>query len=249
MSPVVGVALAGVLATVGLVVGWLTAGGAAAASIVGAAVFVGGGWVGAAWLAFFFVSGSALGDRSIEPTASHRGRAWRQVVANGGWAAVGMVLVLGNQAAGWAVTAGSLAAATADTWSTELGTRFGRSPVLISTGRPVAPGTSGAVTVVGTAGGIAGALALALLVGFTQADPSLAVAAFIGGGVGMVVDSIAGATVQGGYFCEDCQRATEAPRRHTGHRWRQTRGWRLVDNDVVNLVGTGLGAAVTVALA
>lgn len=249
MTPLAGVALAGTLALLGRALSWLTTGGAAAAALVGAAVFVGGGWTGASWLALFFVSGSVLGDRPLEPGSRTGGRTWRQVAANGGWAAVGMVLVLAGHFRGWALAAGALAAATADTWATEIGTRFGRRPVLITTGRPVPVGTSGGISLAGSVGALAGAAALGTLCWLTRGDTALGIAAVLGGVTGMFADSLLGATVQGVYACEDCGRQTEAPLRHAGHRLTRVRGWRWIDNDVVNLVGTGVGAALALALA
>src|SRR5262249_20905034 len=53
--------------------------------------------------------------------------------------------------------AGSFAAALADTFGTELGSLYGRSPFLISRGKRVTAGTRGAVSLPGLAGGLFGA--------------------------------------------------------------------------------------------
>jgi uncharacterized protein (TIGR00297 family) len=248
VNPVLGVGLALGLALVGRRLRWLTASGAIAAATVGAAVFVGGGWAGASWLAVFFVSGSLFGDRPLEPGPVDLGRSWRQVTAKGGWAAVGALIALVGPGCGWALLAGSLAAATADTWATELGTRWGQPAVLITSGRRVAPGRSGAVSTVGTLGGIGGATALAVTVWLTRTDPALGIAALVGGVTGMLFDSVLGATVQGTYRCEACARETEAPDHHRGHALTHVRGWRWIDNDVVNLLATGCGAAAAVGI-
>ena len=57
--------------------------------------------------------------------------------------------------------AGSFAAALADTFGTELGTLWGRRPVLLSKLRRVPPGTRGAVSGAGLLGGLLGALLVA----------------------------------------------------------------------------------------
>jgi uncharacterized protein (TIGR00297 family) len=95
--------------------------------------------------------------------------------------------------------AGSLAAAMADTLSSEVGGLFD-GPRLITTLEPVPPGTDGGVTWQGTAAGVVGAAAVGgvslLLLG-----PGLLVDAIatvvVGGVVGMFVDSLLGATLEG----------------------------------------------------
>lgn len=152
----------------------------------------------------FFISSSLLSTR-------HTLRTERQVVANGGVAA--LAALLGN----WPAFAGSLAAATADTWATEIGRRAPTPPRLVTSWTSVPPGTDGGMTLLGTLGGIAGAGFIAgtsYLLGFPWV---LAVA--LAGALGMLLDSILGATVQGKV------------------RW--------MDNDAVNLAATLAGAVVS----
>lgn len=94
--------------------------------------------------------------------------------------------------------AGAVAAALADTFSSEVGGLFD-DPRLITTFEPVDPGTDGAVTWQGEFAGLAGAGIVAgeaaLFFGDGPAGAALVVA---GGFVGMTVDSLLGATVEGG---------------------------------------------------
>ena len=149
----------------------------------------------------FFVSSSLVSNKT---TRNHR-----QVLANGGVAALAAL------AGRWITFAGALAAATADTWASEIGRHSRTPPRLITNGTPVPAGTEGGMTLLGTAAGIAGAgliAALSYVLGQRDA-PAIAVA----GVVGMLVDSLLGATVQGKV------------------RW--------MDNDAVNLAATVTGAA------
>lgn len=246
--------LAGGLGAVGAALGWLTVGGAVAATAVGGAVLVGAGLAGGAQLALFFVSGSVLTYARRRPNGGTaapgpRGRVWRQVIANGGWAGLGALLVPSHPAVGWPMLTGALAAAQADTWGTEIGRCAARLPRLITSGRTVPVGTSGGVTLLGTAAGAAGAGlmgGLALLLGTPLAAAAGAVA---GGLLGTIADSVLGATVQARYHCPSCGRTTESARHRCGSLAAHVSGIRWIDNDVVNLAATAVGAIATWAIA
>ena len=242
MNPALAVGLASGLAAVGWRLGWLSGGGATAAALVGGGVFAGAGWQGAVLLALFFVSGSVL-SRWNESRAGTARRNLRQVLANGWWAAVGAAVVHADAVPGWALLTGALASAQSDTWATEVGARSRRPPRLITTGQPVAPGTSGGVTGVGTAGGLLGGALLAGAAALVGAPRGAAMAGLAGGLVGMTADSILGATVQGRFHCPACNNDTERRRHHCGTKTTAVRGWPWLDNDGVNLVANGIGAA------
>jgi uncharacterized protein (TIGR00297 family) len=126
------------------------------------------------------------------------------VLAN---AAVGLVAVLAfaaSDAAGLPpelfrlAFAGSVATAMADTLSSELGGLYD-DPRLVTTLRPVPPGTDGAITLQGEVAGLVGAGIIAgiaaIFFGLGPLPTLLVVAA---GFVGMTVDSLLGATLEGG---------------------------------------------------
>src|SRR5436190_21743655 len=140
-------------------VSWLAPGGLAAALAVGAAVAWGFGWHGLVVLFAFFLSGSLL-TQVAERRAPRRTA--RQVIANGGVAAVAALL------GAWWVATGALAAAAADTGATELGAFSPFAPRLITTGARVSRGASGGITALGTAGGVVGALVVAALAGVRE---------------------------------------------------------------------------------
>lgn len=166
--------------------------------------------------------------------AAHRdadGRRAAQVLANGGVAALAVLAGRLWPDPAWAAAyAGAIAAVTADTWATELGVLARRPPVLITTWRPVEPGRSGAVSAVGTLGGVAGAALIAFVSALTWNPPggagspvALALAAWAAGIIGMLIDSVLGATVE--------------------ERWRWPGGRPACGNDAVNGAASLAGAA------
>jgi uncharacterized protein (TIGR00297 family) len=215
---------------------FLSPGGALAALAVGAAVTLGTGWRGLVVLLVFFLSSSLL-----TPGGGRRRAA--QVGANGGIAAAAALLAPLDPLCRLAFV-GALAAAAADTWSTEIGGRSRRAPRLITTGRPVAAGTSGGVTWLGTAGGAGGAgLVAAAAAALGMVPAASAVPAALAGIVAGAVDSVLGATIQARYRCPACGGAGESARHGCGAEARLVGGWRWMTNDTVNLVATVVGAA------
>ncbi|MFB6311314.1 MAG: TIGR00297 family protein [Salinirussus sp.] len=94
--------------------------------------------------------------------------------------------------------AGAVAAALADTLSSEIGGLFDQ-PRLITNLDVVEPGQDGAVSVQGTAAGLAGAAIIAAI-GATLLSgigPAGAVVVAVAGTLGMIVDSLLGATLEG----------------------------------------------------
>jgi uncharacterized protein (TIGR00297 family) len=241
--------------------GALSASGAAAASVVGGLIFGLGGITWATLLLVFFISSSLLSrayahrKKSMkEKFAKGSRRDYEQVFANGGLAAL-LVLVhwfTPDQAWLWIAFAGCMAAVNADTWGTELGVLSPTSPRLITNGSVVSRGTSGGVTLIGYLASLAGAgiigIAAAL---FTPNMSGVAVIliAVLGGLAGATVDSLLGATLQGIYYCPHCGKETESyPEHHCGTETTQLRGWSWLNNDLVNLVCSLVGAGVAVAV-
>lgn len=220
---------------------WLTRDGLIAACAVGAGTTWGLGWGGLALLAAFFLSGSLLSQ-----LAERQGprRTARQVLANGGVAAVAALF------GAWTAASGAIAGAAADTWATEIGAFSPFPPRLITSGRRVTRGTSGGITALGTLGGVAGAGTISWLAHVLAprgAAPGLATLA--GAGVaGMLADSVLGATLQGKYRCPACDARFERGNTVCHEPVVLTGGWRWLDNDGVNLAATLCGAAVAVAL-
>jgi len=216
---------------------WLTPGGLVAACGVGFGVAWGLGWPGLAVLAAFFLSGSLL-TQLAERRAPRRNA--RQVLANGGVAAVAALL------GSWSAAAGAIAAAAADTWATEIGAFSPLPPRLVTSWRRVTRGTSGGITALGTLGGVAGATLIAGLV--VSLSPRGVAPGFVtlvsAGFAGMLADSLLGATLQGKYECPACDARFERGNTVCHEPVRLTTGWRGLDNDAVNFAATLVGAAV-----
>ncbi len=250
--------------------GSLSSSGALGAILVGTAIFAGGGVIWGVLLVAFFVTSSAWSHykaRAKEPLAEkfqkgHR-RDFGQVLANGGWGALlALAFAVYPHPVLIIAFAGAMATVNADTWATELGVLSKDPPRLVTSGRVVAVGTSGAVTALGISAALAGALFIG---GLTFAgllfatDPLVNMARAsdfilspllfaVAGFSGSLFDSLLGATVQAIYYCDFDQKETESARHRCGNKTRLIRGWRWLDNDWVNLLSSVFGSGVAVAL-
>lgn len=242
----------------------LTVSGALAAFLLGTVTFGLGGWSWALVLITFFITSSALSlvfkkrKRSAESMYSKGGkRDAAQVLANGGIAGLFVILhlIMPNSLLPWIGFCAALAAANADTWATELGVLNPHKPILILTGKPAEPGTSGAISLVGTLASTAGAALIALLAWVLRPAGMVVLNGFVLFGLitlcglaGSLVDSILGASVQAIYYCDTCQKETEKhPLHGCGAQTRLIRGKKWLDNDWVNL-GCTLTASVLVVM-
>jgi uncharacterized protein (TIGR00297 family) len=178
---------------------WLTRAGVLAGLVAGALLIAGTHAAGPILLVGFLASSSVLSRaRSDGPR-----NGW-QVLANSAVPAIAALLAAAGAlpCAGTAI-AGAIAAVTADTWATEIGTALRAPARLVSTWRRVPPGQSGAISVPGTAAGYTGAAAIALVAAWLPATawgpafPPEFAPVLVGGLVGMFTDSFLGATLEG----------------------------------------------------
>lgn len=239
--------------------GSLTAGGALWAVIVGTLIFgMGGGVAGLTLIAFFLTSSALSRHRKAEKQRLTGGllekgdqRDALQVLANGGPSALFCVLYAMTGTEFFYVGAlGALAAATSDTWATEIGLLAKGSPRHILTWEEVPAGTSGAVSTAGLWGTLLGALfigALALLEP-TSGVAGRALVVAIGGLVGGLGDSLLGATVQERRQCLSCGDNTEQVRHSCGGETVNIGGLPGMDNDAVNAIATAWGGTVAALL-
>ena len=165
-------------------------------------------WV-ALLVAFFMIGGLTTKYRYEEK--QHRGVAEPNRGARGtgnvlGNTAVALIAVLGFAAfadgSRWDLIflyafAGSMATALSDTMSSEIGGLYDE-PLMITSFDRVAPGTDGAITVQGTFAGLVGAMIIAILfVGLGPANLLGGLIIVLAGFVGMSVDSLLGAILEG----------------------------------------------------
>ena len=247
----------------------LSRSGVAGAIILGTLVFGLGGWIWGLLLIAFFVSSSFLSrykeaekEGLAEKFAKGHQRDLEQALANGGWGSVLAILYfLHPDPLLFAAFVGAMATVNADTWGTEVGVLSSTMPRLVTSGQPVPVGTSGGVTSLGTLAALAGglfiglvALVLRLVESLWQTgqwpwtDLWLLFFAGLGGLAGCFFDSLLGATVQGIYYCEGCQKETESQIHRCGRQTCLGRGWRWLDNDMVNLISSAVGGGIAALL-
>lgn len=174
-----------------------------------------------------------------------------------------MLSTPGTTTAAWiAAFAGSYAAATADTWGTEIGTLAQGRPHSILTFRQIPTGLSGGVTLAGSAAEIAGAAWIALAAAaalsasigwpapeWTRATlGAIIVPVCVAGIIGAFVDSVLGATLQESRYCPACERTCETNPHVCGTATTLQRGIGGFSNDLVNFAATLAGAAVAFSL-
>jgi uncharacterized protein (TIGR00297 family) len=279
------VLIGALFAAVVAIVAWrakaLTLGGAIAAFVVGTLTYASGTVGFTLVLLAFFVPSVVLSrfgrarKRALVDVGKHGARDAMQVLANGSVATVCAVVWAFTHDVRWAAAfAGAYAAATADTWATEIGTLSRARPRSIFTLRPIETGMSGGITLTGTLAEVAGAvwlgvaglagIALAYVFsaggfgysiawgsGWTIAPGAMltALAIPVGGVAGATVDSLLGGSLQELRRCDVCDRTCETDPHACGNPTRLVRGLRGFSNDLVNLLATAAGAAVAFVLA
>jgi uncharacterized protein (TIGR00297 family) len=206
--------------------------GAIVGGCIGSVIFATAGWQGWILLMATFVAASVtsrlgLRRKTLLGIAEERGgrRGAGNAIANTGVATVAAVMAVTTYAGGSSML-GFVAALTAggsDTVASEIGKAFGRRTFMVHTLRAVPAGTPGAISVEGTAAGLAGAFAL--------------------GGVGVALGLVPGsalvAVVAGATAGAFAESALSALFEHRG----------ILNNDILNFLNTGIAAAAAVYLA
>jgi uncharacterized protein (TIGR00297 family) len=168
-----------------------------------------------------------LRRKTLLGIAEERGgrRGAGNAIANTGIATVASALSLfmGTPHGALVAFAAALAAGGSDTIASEIGKAWGRQTYLVSTLKPVPPGTPGAMSLEGTAAGIVGALVLAGIAIAVELVPATTLVPIVlGATAGSLAESVLGATLE-----------------PTG----------ILNNDMLNFLNTAIAAAVAVAVA
>lgn len=277
IMPLIGVIVVLTLAIFAFRKEMLNEGGTLAALVLGIAIFIlpkppYEGWIWFVLLAAFFIFSSlatrfkSFAKKEVNADFAKGGvRDFAQVAANGAAPAfIAAVFHFYPEPIVFAAFVASIAVVIADTFATEIGVLSKSKPFLITSLKRVETGASGAMSLLGTGAGIIAALFIALLaivlVSLPQILSNQLVLSFpgnswlfvpiivIAGFLGMVADSILGATCQVMFYCEHCKKVTEKKVHGCGHQTRVLRGARWFDNDITNLFSAIIGAAIAAVL-
>jgi uncharacterized protein (TIGR00297 family) len=259
MRALSGLVLASAIALAARRAGSLSTSGAVAAVCMGTLCAAAGtGW-GVVLVAYFLAASLLSRYGRVEKeritggvVAGSGARDITQVLANGGvYAACLAVAAFAPDRIAAIVhlqALGALAASSADTWATEIGTLHGGTPRSMFTLRRVAPGTSGGLSVAGSVAMLAGASFVALIA-LSLGLTTLPLAIAVGGVAGALADSALGATVQERRWCPTCSMGSERLVHTCGASTSLVGGAPWMGNDTVNFLSTVVGGAVAALVA
>ncbi|SMO77528.1 DUF92 domain-containing protein [Gracilimonas mengyeensis] len=195
--------LAGCFAFIAFIFNWLTIDGASAAFIFGTAAYGIGGLTAALVVLGFFVTASVLSkNESHEDIRADKKfrRNGIQVWANGFWFTLWLFIwYLSGYDVFLIASVAAIAAATADTWATEIGAnRLNAKTWLITSRKKVQPGTDGGISIWGSLAALGGAILIAFIFWGMQQQMAIHTIGVIAvtGFLGCTIDSYIGARFQ-----------------------------------------------------
>jgi uncharacterized protein (TIGR00297 family) len=221
-----GLFIAGIISSIAYFRHSLSLSGAIAAVMVGTIVYASGGPTMMEVLLLFFISSNVIGRvANIKKEPANRNA--RQVLANGLIATILAILYYFTQEDRYVLLfIISMAVATADTWSSELGILSKKPPVSLITWKQTAYGVSGSVTTIGLLASLAGAV---LISAFASFQPIVIIMGFLGS----IVDSLLG-HFQVRYVDGTTGDVKEDPALQQGDTYLS--GIRFLTNDAVNFL-------------
>lgn len=226
--------------------------GRISALILGTLVYGLGHWIFYVFMMFFFTSSLVIRKvvTALYPAAhrslmhhhqKHEARTWVQVIANGGLLALisaayalkpSMLLIF--------VAALSMAAATSDTWASEIGVLSHEKPKSLLKRQTMETGLSGGVTPLGLWASLAGSALIALVYGlyavltngFSFQVILVSGLCTLGGFTGSLFDSVLGELFQAKYRTIKAEIVEVS----TTAEDVLIQGWRWFDNNLVNFL-------------
>ncbi len=192
------------LALIAFVLNWLTIDGMISATLFGVIAFGLGGIPCAAVVLTFFISSSLLSKNLIHDESLLENKFRRdgeQVWSNGFWFALWVILwFLTEREAFLIAGVASMAAATADTWASEIGGhRVKGKTWLVPSFKVVKPGTDGGISIIGTLASLLGAIFIGVIFWLTYNEVTIFqfILIAISGMLGSLIDSLLGSKIQG----------------------------------------------------
>ncbi|MFA3781553.1 DUF92 domain-containing protein [Melioribacteraceae bacterium 4301-Me] len=223
----------------------LTKAGSILAFILGTMAFGLGSFKWSIPLLTFFFSSSGLtvlndklNRQTTENFKASKCRNYFQVLANGAIPfALLLIEIFFSSEIIYYVYLVSIATANSDTWSTEIGTMLTTKTYNVTNFKLVKPGTSGGISVIGTFGGILGAILIPFsdFSWYNKNILSLFVLIILSALAGNFIDSILGATLQSKFYCNVCGKETEK-RIHCNNYTEHISGIKWLDNNFINFL-------------
>lgn len=171
-----------------------------------------------------------------------------QVFANGGVPALIGILAYVFPADFWIYGfIASIAVANSDTWASEIGSLSKKRPLSLMKMKTVEPGTSGAISVLGTSAAVAGSALISVASYFIWSEMTIALVFVVTtmGVLGCFIDTFLGATVQSAYRCNVCGKHVER-KEHCQQPTILVKGNGWVNNDVVNISSITIASVITI---
>ena len=207
--------------------------------IMGIIIILFGGWFYLVPICVFFILSSIL-SKLVKQTSRFKTKGSQrdiiQVYSNGG---IGLLICIFDYFSDpnlfiIPLFLASIAAATADTWGTEIGKFSKKQPISIFNFKTVDHGMSGGITLIGSLGSLLGACVIGFASWlFSPISNQLLTSIILIGFLASLFDSLLGATVQAKYetqFGEIIESPEKGAVLISGYKW--------INNDMVNLLNT-----------
>ncbi|MEA3320596.1 MAG: DUF92 domain-containing protein [Bacillota bacterium] len=233
----------------------LAASGAIGTFLVGILIAIGFKGYGLLLIGLFFVTSSFWSKYNRKQKESitdmHEKGSQRdivQVFANGGVPALLGSLAYLFPADYWIYGfVVAIAVANSDTWASEVGSLSKKRPFSIIQMNTVEPGTSGAISLLGTLASIAGSSLISVVSYFLWSEINFSITLLLTamGVMGCFIDTFLGATVQSAYRCKVCGKLVEKTE-HCHQPTQLVKGNSWVNNDVVNISSIFIASVITI---